>query len=39
MVSECPGLGVLMSVRMPPEPWKPIVSAGAMGTDGAGSGD
>jgi hypothetical protein len=37
-VSGLPGLGAPMSVRMPPLPWKAIVSAGATGTLGAGRG-
>src|ERR1700756_1020782 len=38
IVTERPGLVTPMSVRMPPEPWNPMVSEGAAGTDGAASG-
>src|SRR5580700_2704649 len=38
IVTERPGLATPMSVRMPPGPWKPIVSAGATGTAGGASG-
>ena len=38
MVSELPAPGVPMSVRMPPDPWNPIVSAGATGRLGGAAG-
>jgi len=38
IVTERPGLVTPTSVKMPPVPWKPIVSAGATGTAGGASG-
>src|SRR5260370_35828253 len=38
ILTERPGLVTPTSVKMPPEPWKPIVSAGATGTAVAASG-